>query len=341
MEPEEKYLDQLFEMAREEESQTSLETVSENFLSATAPSGLAFVKELLLKNINLNSVLLMSIGTLSIFGIWLMSSTPISENSSSTVVTSSLSQSSIKKEVTNTIEKSDLAILNKNQVVTFPNKEKNDAQKVNPKNNSTTLIKKQRVALSPKISTAPLNLEKDRKHIIPRITIESLTKIEKPEPRKIPNRVKNTTHTSPWVASGSGGATHIDWTIQQSNHVNNVTKSQRVLQTFMNAEYLETILEKDDNGKFLPVSIVCNYYFEEMIYLEFNNKQIEISNLNLEGISSFINVTKFRVKKRKAYLNFEYKDEIVKMQLKKVNRIWKLHKLKAKNNSGKNIDIVF
>lgn len=335
MKPEEKYLDQLFDSANAEEPQTSFETVSENFLSATSPTGLAFVKELLFKNFSLNSILLMTVGTVAIFGIWSMSSSSqsISENKISVpAVTTFPIESSVNKNISNVIDKPN---------VIFDNlKIKNTSLSKN-KTEKKLAIQKIEIPISPKIRSVKTFLENNIIITKPKIAIQKQAQVVAKPPKRIIRNSGVPTYTSPWVAKGSGGKTHIDWTIEQSQHVKKVTKHERILQAFLNAEYLKTILEKNDMGDFLPVSIVCNYYFEQMIYLEFEGKQVEISNLNLEGISSFINITKYRVKKKKAYLNFDYKDEKVKMQLKKVNRNWRLYKLKAKNNSGKNIDITF
>lgn len=342
MKPEEKYLDQLFETAREEESHTSLESVSETFLSATSPTGFAFVKELLLKNINLNSVLFMAVGSLAIFGFWLMipSSSTISKNSTTTAVTSSTSKSSVKKDTKIAFEK---PVIDSKEisVSTFSIKENNEKVKLKHKQNTkpNSILQKKDISLSPKISAATTFLEKNKHEIIPEIRVEKKAKVNIPSRPQSSNSFKGNTYTSPWVASGTGGATHMDWTIQQSNHIKKVNEDVKILQQFMNADYLKTILEKDKNGAYIPLTIVANYFFDEKIYLEFNDKKIRILNQIPNDDRPFLKVTKFKRKKKKAYLEFDYKDEKVQIQLKKYTHTWKYHKLKAKNNSGKYINV--
>ena len=74
MKQEDKYIDYLFESAREEEPQLSFEEVAEVFAASTPPTLSGLAKDWFLKNINLNSVLFLSTVTLGIIAIFLFSS---------------------------------------------------------------------------------------------------------------------------------------------------------------------------------------------------------------------------------------------------------------------------
>lgn len=135
--------------------------------------------------------------------------------------------------------------------------------------------------------------------------------------------------------------THYDWGQDQSQRIKKVTQEERLLQIFLEVKYLETILEKDKNGDFIPLTINSNNLFDTTMELEFRNKKVRILNQTSNHFESIMNISKYKIKKKKACLEFIYKDEKVKIQLKKVGFNWEYSKLKASNNSGKNINIIF
>lgn len=135
--------------------------------------------------------------------------------------------------------------------------------------------------------------------------------------------------------------THLDWGQNQPQNIRKVTNEEQVLKMFLELKYLETILEKDRNGDFLPLTIISNNLFDKGIQLEFGHQEVKILEQEFNPTEPSIKITKYKIKKKKAHLEFNYKDEKVKIQLRKSSFNWEYSRLKASNNSGKKIDIKF
>jgi len=108
---------------------------------------------------------------------------------------------------------------------------------------------------------------------------------------------------------------------------------------------LERIFEKDELGRFLPLTIVGNYYLNQNGWINFKGERVRIIDEPLapefNPKNPHVDITKFRVRKKRATLKFNYKNHSIFIQLKRNGNRWEYHKLKAKKGNEKVVDINF
>ncbi|MEM6964108.1 MAG: hypothetical protein AAF573_05020 [Bacteroidota bacterium] len=347
MKPEDKYLDDLFAAARSEEPKLSYEEVTETWLTSTAtPTFFGTAKEWLLNNISLNSVLIVAVGTASIVLLWLSntSSNTISEKTPLSIVTTQkLATPAPSNE--KTLEVSSVAKVVQTDKIEDQPKAKvgtKKKDKKNPLKNNKTITSRKKVKESPIILSSPKQNQIKTIRKAPTVNITQDLNTESSEPplssQKLITPRVNTTFTSPWVVGD--GAKNSDWGFVQNNDFTKSTKTSKVIQKCLDLKYLEKVFEKDEDGKFLPLTMASNFYFADHVPVFFKDKKILVVGVSQMGSRPHINVTKYRVKGNRASFKFKYKDYRIGIQLKKISGQWQYHKLKVKSDTDK-IDITF
>jgi len=362
MKQEENYIDHLFESARTESPHTSFDEVAETLVSSTSPTLSESVKELLLKNINLNSFLILSIGIAAISSLWFFSFPNEKEISQTTPVTKNQIESSSNQEAEMALpkfieKKNTTSISSNSSKIISPKKEKKNKpveileKNINtfPKEKSTKNIEKTIIPQSPKITSAPSKLIVDQTPQLEKIEINNnaiTNNSKKTRHPENPETIENKSF-SPWVSEGSGGNNQMEWSIIQSGRVKILNEKELALKAFMETHYLERIFEKDKNGIYSPLTIVSNSSLLEDTNVKFKNKKIRVIETTVapefDPNVPFINISRFRVRSKKATLRFKYKDYDVSIQLKKKenHNQWIRSKLKVKNNKKTEVDITF
>lgn len=345
MKQEDKYIDYLFESAREEAPQRSFEEVAEVFSSSTSPTFFGVAKGWFLNNINFNSILFFSATTLGIIAIFLFSS---SNNSSKNtfdenqIVTNKINQSSFtknqnlasKEKYSNILPLEDLTKSRTKNIKTPTKflKSKTEFQKFNK-----NLISESPILIP---ISKELKFENIRKIPLAPTTkyIETVNSIPGYQPK-----YKTTEETfSPWVV---GQSSEMPWKIKRQTRVPILNETERVLQEFMNTKYLEQIFEKEENGYFKPLKMLTHYSFNENHFVHFKGEKVRLLYEEIapdfDPTAPFIDVRKFKIKKSKAFFNFSYKDFQVQMQLRRVGEGWKRNKLKVKKNKKVEVNMTF
>lgn len=336
MKLEDKYIDYLFESAREEAPQLSFEEVAEVFSTSTPPTLLGSAKGWFLKNIYLNSVLFLSAGTLVFMAFFLSSSSNNSNENKlnkNLIVTNQIQESPATK-ITN------LETIEKSSEVLPPKKAKN------------LRAKKTKISLG--FSLPKIEFQKINKNLISKspilLSISPKLKFEDPQKKPLALAIKNigkektitgyqpknkTTEEaiSPWVV---GQESEMPWKIKRQVNTPILNETERVLQRFMDTKYLEQIFEKEENDYFKPLKMLVYYSVNENYFIQFKGNKIRLLKKEIspdfDPNEPFIDVKRFKIKKTKAYFNFTYKDYQVQMQLRRVGEGWKRHKLKVKKD---------
>lgn len=336
MKQEDKYIDYLFESAREEAPQLSFEEVAEVFSTSPYPTLLGSAKGWFLKNIYLNSVLFLSAGTLVFMAFFLSSSSNNStENrlNENQIVTNQIQESSFTKNLNlETIEKlSEVS----------PSKESNIPTAKNLKtltsfSKSTIefqIIEKNLISESPILLSISPKLkfeDPQKKPLVPSIKNIEIEKII-PDYQSIDEPTEEA--FSPWVV---GQKSEMPWKIKRQVKTPILNETERILQRFMDTKYLEQVFEKEENGYFKPLKMLVYYSVNENYFIKFKGSKIRLLKEEISPDFNpnepFIDVKRFKIKKTKAYFNFSYNDYQVQMQLQRVGEGWKRHKLKVKKN---------
>lgn len=345
MKQEDKYIDHLFESAREEAPQRSFEDVAEVFASSTSPTLFGVAKGWFLNNINFNSILLFSATTLGIITMFLFSSSNNSSNNTSTenqVVTNQINNSSSFQTPDLKSEEESINILpleNSN----IPSA-KNIKTSVNFSKSKTEFqqFKKKIISESPILVPISQELKFDIIKKIP--LVPSIKNFEEKNSISDFQRKYKTSEKvfSPWVV---GQESEMPWKIKKKFKTPILNETERVLQQFMNTKYLEQIFEKKENGYFKPLIMLTHYSLNENNFVHFKGEKIRLLNEEISPDFNpndpFINVKKFKIKKSKAFFSFSYKDFHVQMQLRRVDEGWKRHKLKVKENKEVKVNMTF
>ncbi len=345
MKQEDKYIDHLFESAREETPQISFEEVAEVFSNTTSPTLLGLAKGWFWRNINLNSFLFISATTLAIMSFFLFSSSnhptkkTLDEN---LIVTNQIKGSSSNENINlKTIEKPTNILLPKESNVSKAKNIKTSSSSPKPKIEFQK-INKNIISESPIL----LSISPELKLEIPfNISLTpSFKNIEKEEFILNEESKYETIEESfsPWVV---GHASEMPWKIKRQTKIPILNETERVLQKFMDTKYLEQIFDKGENGYFKPLKILTYYSLNENYFTHFKGERIRLMNEKIspdfDPNEPFIDVEKFKIKKTKAYFTFTYKDYFVQMQLRKVGEGWKRHKLKVKKNKEVKVNMTF
>ncbi len=378
MKQEENYIDNLFEAARTEEPHTSFEEVSETLISSTSPTLLESVKELLLKNINLNSLLVLSVGIASISTLWFYSLPNEKEIAQTTPVTKSIIESSTIQEERKSLptfienKKKPLKETENTTIHLSKNEKKKESIDSFEKNKNTFLkekttknIEKTIIPQTPKSTVSssisssgktpliekPEKIETVEEIEKTEINNKRITTISEPTPESYNSKTEAETVTgnsfSPWVSEGSGGNNEMEWSINQRGRVKVLNEKEKALKVFMGTHYLDRIFEKNPSGEFNPLTLVSNALISVNDKVTFLNKKVRvIEALNapeFDPDSPFINVSRFKVKNNKAILKFNYKDYDISMQLRKKGNgdRWIRTKLKIKNKNKTEVNIRF
>lgn len=345
MKQEDKYIDYLFESAREEEPQLSFEEVAEVFSDSTSPTLFGSAKNWFLKNINLNSVLFLSAGTLGFIALFLFSSSNSSAGNK----------------------------LNKNQPVTNQIQESSSSKIINPKTkeeSSNVLITEKpdskptkSIKSSTNFSKTKIEFQKLNKNLISEspilVSFSPKLKLENPFKIALTPTIKNIEEEkstadyqpkyevleesfSPWVV---GQKSEMPWKITRQTKIPILNETERVLNQLMDTKYLEQIFEKEENGYFKPLKMLVHYSVNENYFIQFKGDKIRLLNEEIapdfDPNEPFIDVEKFKIKKTKALFNFTYKDYHVQMQLRRVGEGWKRHKLKVKKKKEVQVNMTF
>lgn len=336
MKQEDKYIDYLFESAREEEPQLSFEEVAEVFSTSTSPTLFGSAKGWFLKNINLNSVLFLSIGTLVFMAFFLSSSfdnSPGKRLTENQIVTNQIQESPATKIINlETTEESSEILPTKESTIPTAKKIKTSTSSSKPKIEFQK-VNKNLISESPILLSISPELKFE---IIRRIPLApSIKNIEKEKTISDYQPKYETTEEaiSPWIV---GQESEMPWKIKRQGKIPILNETERVLQQFMNTKYLEQIFEKESNGYFKPLKMLVHYSVNENYFVHFNGNKIRLLNEEIspdfDPNEPFIDVKRFKIKKTKAYFNFSYNDYQVQMQLRRVGEGWKRHKLKVKKD---------
>jgi len=344
MKQEDKYIDYLFESAREEDPQISFEETAEVFSAATSPTLLGLAKGWFLKNINLNFALFLSIGILGFMAFFLFSSSNNSAetiNENQIVTNQTQESSSIKNMLPEAKEELAEILPKKTSDFKAPKKLKSSSTISNSKT-SFEKFEKTQVSESPTLPSisSVLKLETLFK-ISLSPTIKNMEK-EKTIPVYQSESIITEEAFSPWVV---GQESEMPWKIKKLTKVPILNETELVLQQFMNTKYLEQIFEKEENGYFKPLKMLVHYSINENYFVHFKGDKIRLINEEISPDFNpnepFIDLEKFKIRKTKAHFNFSYKDYQVQMQLRRVGEGWKRHKLKVKKNKEVKINMTF
>ena len=114
-----------------------------------------------------------------------------------------------------------------------------------------------------------------------------------------------------------------------------------VLEKSINIEKLKKYLAKDEAGETLPVIIVSNDKFSNNLEIDFEGKKVNVvenkNDIDLIYDSAFIDVTKFKVRRKVSILKFRYQDYDVKIKFKKIDGEWTYQSFNIKGNGTRYI----
>jgi len=350
MKQEDKYLDHLFESAREEAPQRSFEEVAEVFAASTSTTLLGLAKGWFLKNISLNSILFLSVGTLGLIGAFLFSSSKdISQNevNENQIVTNQIQKTSSPKDIKQKelIEISPIQTSNdlvKNEIKSSQKFSKTKSKKQNFKK---TIISES--PLLPSIFTK-LKLETKTKIQLAIATVVDKKTIKKNESKTVfqgyqPKSKTDELVVSPWVSGEE--ASSVNWKIKRNMNAPIKNETEIVLQHFLNTKYLEQVFERNENGYHKPLKMLVHYSINEYYNVHFLGRKVRLLNEivapDFDPNKPYVDVKKFRIKKSKAIFNFTYKDYNIQMELRRVGEGWKRHKLKVKQNKELKVNMKF
>jgi len=347
-------LDELLEKARDEQPQLSYEEVAQSFISNSSPTLLAVAKSWFVKHISLNSILLLTVGGVSIGLLW-TSFTPENKTEFSQnlpAVTKSIIATSSPKEIEKTV--SLVEIETKAKPISKEEKKEvkkkieittSDFSKLGIEKTTRTIVQESPILESSNIhKVESIKIPSEEKSLInPTSSISENVIAEKTERPSMQRMISNPTIESPWVVGD--GATNPEWGIVKMNANRIFSEKEIILKKIFDLYYLNQIFEKDDHRRTLPLTIVSNFQFLSDTWIEYQGAKVRVIEEpfapEFNPKNPFIDITKFRIKKKKATLRFKYNNHSVFIQLKKNGSQWEYHKLKAKKGNNKLVDITF
>lgn len=353
MKQEDKYIDYLFESVREEEPQLSFEEAAEVFSSSTAPTLLGLTKGWFLKNLNLNSLLFLSAGTVGFITIFLFSSSnnsSFNESTENQIITNQIQGSSFSKNIESDKRSDSPEIFSSKLLIT--NSSKNITSSLNlsnskieiQENNKLTAQKIEKILIleSPSISSITPEFQLDNPLKLSLALSQKDIRKEKTFPGYQPKYKTIEESISPWV---DGQPSEMPWKIKRQTKTPILNETERVLQQFMDTKYLGQIFEKEENGYFKPLNMLVYYSVNENYFIRFKGQKIRLINEKIapdfDPNEPFIDVKRFKIKNSKAYFTFTYKDYHVQMQLRRAGEGWKRHKLKVKHKKNVKVNMTF
>lgn len=101
---------------------------------------------------------------------------------------------------------------------------------------------------------------------------------------------------------------------------------REILQLFLEAESIQEIFEKDNQGNYKPLVIITNGKFDKNIQLNHGGKMVKLihekDSPEYNPNEAFLDVKKFKLRRKKAIFDFNYKGYEVKLEFKKDNNLW-------------------
>ena len=125
------------------------------------------------------------------------------------------------------------------------------------------------------------------------------------------------------------------------------TEVPEVLQKSISIDQLKKFLEKDESNQYLPLVIVTNDNFSEKINLEFDGKKVQLfsdkRSIEANVSNSYLEVTKFKIKRNFSLLKFNYLGKKGKIKLRKKDGQWVFYSITMKGCGDyyKNADMTF
>lgn len=111
-----------------------------------------------------------------------------------------------------------------------------------------------------------------------------------------------------------------------------------VIQKSLELEQLQRILEKDDQGNFLPIQLISNEYIGEDANLFREGQKVDVyaseSSARLDNNRKFLALEDLKIKEKKSVLKFMYDENLVKIKLRKAEDQWLFRSILIKNGKG-------
>lgn len=120
------------------------------------------------------------------------------------------------------------------------------------------------------------------------------------------------------------------------------TDVETILQKSLDISQFKTVFEKDDNGEFLPLTIVSNGLLSEDIHLSYDGEDVQvISKIQKNDFQDhkYISLNGMKVKRKKSILEFSYGEKNVKVKLRKRNGEWVFNFLSIKGGGKLHVHI--
>ena len=103
---------------------------------------------------------------------------------------------------------------------------------------------------------------------------------------------------------------------------------ETLVQLALDDDFLRKVTLKEENGQFKPLSILSNGHFSNMLEVTFDGKKLEIVpfkyNRAYDRNTTYIEVTKFQVKRKRASLEFSFNKNNFKVNYRMKNGEWSI-----------------
>jgi len=120
-----------------------------------------------------------------------------------------------------------------------------------------------------------------------------------------------------------------DWYLEESSiseEPSRINSSRTIIQQSLDEDILKELFEKDLDGNFKPLVIVTNGKISRELQLDFAGKMIKVfrfkDDAGLNPNEPYLDITRFKLKKKKSILSFKYKGLNARIELKRENGIW-------------------
>ena len=103
---------------------------------------------------------------------------------------------------------------------------------------------------------------------------------------------------------------------------------EELLQLVLDHKVMKEVIHEEKNGKIQPLSVLANGHFSNMLEVNFEGKNLEIIpykyNRAYDRNTSYVEVTKFQIKRKKAILKFSYNKNTFEVNYRMKDGNWSI-----------------
>lgn len=314
MKEENKYIETLFDAARQEAPKVSFEETAASFERSLNPSFTVVAKTWFMKNFYLNSILIL-LGLLAL-SVTVFVDLDVKGEESSSIESNIKSSPSITTEIdheeTENEERKEVEIDQGFKV--SPNKRSSPAELSKATRPKTSDEKVSKSNIANRLEDIPIENTEKRKHLINNVisTVKredkNQTEVLKEKPEPVPPKKENRSTV---------------FKKKQSQ-----TNLEMILETALNSESLKNdLFIKNSEAEFEQLVLLTNGKFDDLINLSFSGKKVIILSSFYDGSfnllnDDYVNVQGFEIDDNKAFFSFIYNGVDVQVFLVKDDKVW-------------------